>query len=494
MKKISYIIYLLSISLCSCEDFLTEQPVHNLTIDNAIQDYEGAQSVLNGMYATLSLTSSGSAGDFLGGTLYNSLSTQAGIVRAGGASWYSMSYNSTTSALGTFWQNWYGCVNAANAAIIAISALEEGKFPTPEEKTRMIAEAKCFRAFIHSHLLWHFGHFWEDDEYGILYREELSDMVNMIRPRLSVKESYEKIFDDLQAAITGLGDYTKATRLSRQMAQVLKVKLLLNRGWGNDYAEALTLTDEIIASAPAGFNMEVDMQHMYQEAWDSPEVLWARYLEDDGGRAYGEFGYSQQLIVAGDLYVDENTTPSSLKSFYPEFNNWLLNDARYATTMGWARYLNASGKLYFCPVKLARGGRQNMNDKFTTYYFRYPELLLMQAELRARTGASLSEAIAPINLMRSKRTNPQLPQLPVPTNEEELMELIFKEYCLELYAENGSDWLASLRIQKDGKPWFKSLKPDIDTEQITSNLYCWPIPSIETTVNYQIKPNPGFDN
>lgn len=494
MKKISYIIYLLCISLCACEDFLTQQPVHNLTLDNAIQDYEGAKSVLNGMYASLSLTNSGSTGDFLGGTLYNALSTQAGILRAGGNTFYSMTYNSSTTTLATFWQNWYGCVNAANAAIISISALDEGQFPTPQEKARMIAEAKCFRAFIHAHLLWHFGHFWKDDEYGILYREELSDMVNMIRPRLSVKESYEKIFDDLQAATTSLGDYTKATRLSRQMAQVLKAKLLLNRGWGNDYAEALTLVDEIIVSAPSAFNMEADMQHMYQEAWDSPEVLWARYLEDDGGRAYGEFGYSQQLITAGDLYVDDATIPSSLKSFYPEFNSWIQNDARYETTMGWARHLNASGKLYFCPAKLARGGRSNMNDKFTTYYFRYPELLLMQAELRARTGASLEDAIAPINLMRSKRSNPQLLQLSAPDSEEELMELIFKEYCLELYAENGSDWLASLRIQKNGQPWFKSLKPDIDTDQITSDLCCWPIPTTETTVNYQIKPNPGFDN
>ena len=54
-------------------------------------------------------------------------------------------------------------------------------------------------------------------------------MINVHRDRLSVKDSYQKIFDDLDAAIKDLGDYTTSKRLSRQLAQALKVKLLLNR-------------------------------------------------------------------------------------------------------------------------------------------------------------------------------------------------------------------------------------------------------------------------
>lgn len=78
----------------------------------------------------------------------------------------------------------------------------------------------------------------------------------------------------------------------------------------------------------------------------------------------------------------------------------------------------------------------DMNDKFTTYYFRYPELLLMQAELRARTGATIAEALAPINTLRNNRTNPVLSQIPEPATRNELMDIIFKEYCLELFVEN----------------------------------------------------------
>ncbi|MEI3422885.1 MAG: RagB/SusD family nutrient uptake outer membrane protein [Butyricimonas faecihominis] len=160
--------------------------------------------------------------------------------------------------------------------------------------------------------------------------------------------------------------------------------------------------------------------------------------------------------------------------------------------MGWARRQNVNGQQYFCPTKVARGGRADMNDKFTTYYFRYPELLLMQAELRARTGATIAEALAPINTLRNNRTNPVLSQIPEPATRNELMDIIFKEYCLELFVENGSEWFASLRFEKDGNPWFKTLKPDVS--DVSTNKYCWPIPAVETNVNSQIKPNPGFDN
>src|SRR5690606_9676531 len=51
------------------------------------------------------------------------------------------------------------------------------------------------------------------------------------------------------------------------------------------------------------------------------------------------------------------------------------------------------------------------DEKYAAYYFRYPELYILKAELLARTGSSVEEAIAPINTMRALRTNPVLPAL-----------------------------------------------------------------------------------
>lgn len=491
MKNIKYItIILLAALATSCDNFLTENPPYNVTVDNAIRNYDDAQAAIIGMYSSLNLGSRTSTSDFFGGRLYCTLASQAGTTKAvGGIAHYNMTYNSTTASFGVFWQNWYACINAANLTIMGIEKLDVSKFPSAVEKERMLAEAKCFRAWVNAHILWCFGHFWKDDEYGILYRTEMANMTNIYIDRLSVRESYEKIFDDLKD-VDLLDDYSSSKYLSKQMGQALKAKILLNRGWEGDYAEALQLVETILATAPADFKMDPDMKNMYNDAWDSKEVLWARYLESSGtARAYGEGSYSLSLIASGDSNKND---PSSLLSFYSVFDSWLTDDNRFDVTMGWARYLSATGVEYFCPTKLARGGRANMNDKFTTYYFRYPELLLMQAELRARTGKTIAESIEPINTMRGNRTNPILPQIPVPANKEDLMYIIFKEYCLELYTENGSEWFASLRFQRDNDTWLQILKPDV--LNIPETNFCWPIPSVETSVNHNIKPNPGYDN
>ncbi|MEN6617920.1 MAG: RagB/SusD family nutrient uptake outer membrane protein [Rikenellaceae bacterium] len=498
MKKISKIILVIfaTLAFTSCEKFLSLTPPHKLVVDNAVTSYDGAVSILNGMYASLSTGSGSSTSDFFGGSPFCALSSQAGVGRASGVAYYNMSYLSTQSAFSTYWQQWYACVNASNAAIVGISELPENKFPTANDKAVMLAEARTFRAWVYSHLLWCFSHYWADDEYGVLWREEIANFNNIFVNRISVKESYEKIFADVDEGIKYLGDYTSSKRLSKQMAQVIKAKLLMNRGWSGDYADALTLVNNIISSAPAAFKMDPDMKKMYNDAWDSNEVLWARYMEENAGRAYGEGTYSQIIIQAGDAWSTANqNNPSSLKSFYPEFDTWITADPRFAQTMGWARAISATGILYFCPTKLARQGRATtdlMNDKFTTYYFRYPELYLMQAELRARTNENIASCIEPINIMRSKRTNPVLDPLPVPASRDELMEVIFKEYCLELYMENGSEWFASLRFRKNNQPILYLLKPDITP--VDENKHCWPIPSTETTTNKQIKPNPGYDN
>ena len=89
----------------------------------------------------------------------------------------------------------------------------------------------------------------------LLWREEIADFNNIFADRISVKESYENILADVEEGIKNLPDYTTSKRLSKQMAQVIKAKLLMNRGWAGDYAAALAIVNDIIATAPALFKM-----------------------------------------------------------------------------------------------------------------------------------------------------------------------------------------------------------------------------------------------
>ena len=46
MKRIIYIL-IFGFILSSCDDFLTEEPVHKQTLENAVVDYDGAQNIIN---------------------------------------------------------------------------------------------------------------------------------------------------------------------------------------------------------------------------------------------------------------------------------------------------------------------------------------------------------------------------------------------------------------------------------------------------------------
>ena len=476
MKRIGLYILSISLLLSGCDSFLDQSPKHQLTIDNAVSDYSSALNIVNGMYSRIQ-------GGNLGGYISLPLAAQAGIYK-GYDDFYNMNYHQGKNDNNEIWKQYYSCVNAANAAIIAISALDVSKLPSPEEKNRLIAEARCFRAFVNTHLFWLWGHWWADDsdKYGLLYRDQVSNLANLQVARLNVGESYTKIFEDIDYAIQNLNDYKSSYYVSRQLAQALKAKILLYRGRQGDYAEALNIVEDILSTAPATFRMEPDMKKLYEDAWDSPEVLWTRYLEERGGydsRAWNEYPYS--------VDISYNTA-----EFREVVNDWIINDPRYIVNSDSVRSPETwDTSKRKCLVKLYHRGRNDgPNDKYATYHFRYAELYLMKAELKARLNPNdIQGALAPLNEMRAKRTNPVLPALSA-ANQDELMEVIFREIVNELLLENGSEYFASLRFIKDGKPMIYALKPDVN---VSENKYCWPIPSDEMRNNLIMIQNPDLD-
>jgi hypothetical protein len=482
MKKRYYLPLLIVLACTSCEKFLDQAPKYNLTLENAVTDYNGALNVLNGIYSVVADQAN------LGGVIPCRLSSQGGFYQ-----YYTTEYNAAYQAShgNATWQAYYTLVNAANAAIEALTGLADNKYPTPMRKAEMLAEARGLRAWANANIFWLFSHWWaaDDSEYGLLYRDQMANLSNLQVGRLTVGDSYTKIFEDLDAAIETMPNFTSSRYFSRQMAQVLKAKLLLYRGAmrnnSQDLQDALTLISTIKRDAPATWSMEADIVEMYAAGWESEEVLWARYLGDKSNVSYSEFDYSYNIGYRNVYY----TLP----------DGWLKADPRYPLVMGDARAPETwDVSIQFTPVKLYHGGRyETPNAPYTAYYFRYAELYLMEAELKARLdNYTVAEALASLNEMRAKRTNPVLPPLAA-TNKKELLRLIFQEIWVEQFLENGSEYFASLRFINDtdaspaqGKPWIYTLKPDIN---FTENHYCWPVPEAELNKNLQMTPNPGYD-
>ena len=468
------------LTFCSCNDFLDQQPKHSLTKENAVRDYSGAKNIVNGVYGVFSSSST------WGGTIYSNLHCMAGFWDYS-SQMVNMGYTQSSNGTSSCWSDIYNCINAANAAIEGCTSLADDKYPSIEAKNQLLAEARCFRGFCNLELLWLFGHWFDkpDSPYGILYRDKTSELSNLMIGRSTVGESYQLILDDLTFAEEHLGNYESARKLSKQFAQALHAKLLLVRGWEGDYTEALQLVNSIMAEAPTSFMMESDITQLYTKGWDSKEVLFSRYLGDKTDEYYGMAGYD--FIYSYGLYYN--------KEFTDIPQRWLDEDERHDLTFGTARAPetwddrtsdNVLTKLYH------RGRYEGKNDMYATYIFRYAELYLMKAELLARTNPSdIEGALAPLNEMRANYVNPIMKPITGIKTHQELMDAIFKEIVVTLFMENESPWFASLRFEKDGKPWINTLKPDIN---FSSNQYCWPIPDAEIIAHSNpIEQNPGLE-
>lgn len=241
--------------------------------------------------------------------------------------------------------------------------------------------------------------------------------------------------------------------------------------------------------------MESKLEDVYTKAWDSNEVLFARYLENNGSRTIAAgYNYTNGLVYAGNrLPLGPGGQLTAGVTYGLE---WFEKDPRWPIITGEVRAAETWDESYFFTFKkLARLGKVGgelanpRDEKYAAYYFRYPELYIMKSELLARLGASIDEAIEPINLMRSKRVSPILPDVKVNTHGE-LMDAIFQEWVAETFLENGSEFFASLRFNKNGKKYIEEIKSDVVFEQ---NRICYPIPYEEMLSNKLISQNPGLN-
>src|SRR5690606_35748175 len=120
--------------------------------------------------------------------------------------------------------------------------------------------------------------------------------------RISVGESYDKIIEDLDYGIQKLPDYSNGKRVSKQLAEALKAKLLLYSGRDNDYKDALQLVNSVIGKAASvGLALEPSLTSLYERSWDSNELLFCRYREatDDVISAYNyTYGYNYATLTA----------------------------------------------------------------------------------------------------------------------------------------------------------------------------------------------------
>ena len=510
MKNKILLILCAVLIFASCEDFLKESPKHQWDANMAVSNYDGAKKAVTGIYGRFM------TGDALGTDMAGRLCCKLYLTLCSSFPYEKDLTYTATNTPTTVWSKAYQGINSANFAIEQISKLSDNIFPSAKAKNELLGEAYFLRGYLHSLVMLNYCYWWTDDDsspYGVIYRDEVAYPENVNTPRSTVGDSWKSIFDDIDFGIENMSStFTTPRRVSQIFAKAWKAKLLMVRG---EYEDAQDLIDEALAALPAaGIAMQSDMAEHYNQAWDSKENIFVRYLEDNENRTanagtfttrgaqYFASTATQRTDASGNAYWYPAQTAAQCGLNNPEALQWMRRDPRWTVITGVTRHPLANYRTYqWTFTKLFRKGEyQGMygspkDEKYAIYFMRVPELYIMKAECLAHNGASYADAIAPINQMRAQRTNPVLPQIAAPATEQAMWDLIFREYVAELILENGCEFFASVRIpHSTGKSYLEAYRAARSQNTDFAKLQ-WPIPSAEIINNLALAgmQNPGQD-
>lgn len=461
-------VFLFCVLVAGCDSmFDKELPPHNLVGENAITNESSAEVALNGIYSYLTAYGTMSAyyisdNEYRTGLLDSAYRTDFeinGLLK--------FELNDENSYVSAPWQLVYKMVNAANNFIYNVERLSESKFGQ-NRKTEMLAEAKFTRAFAHAFLLRRYGYFWDiNSVYGPIVRMEPSALSNNNQGRSSVKESYEKIFEDLDYAIKYGPVFYSKYRACATTAKAFKADLLMNRGAEGDYEEAIRLADEVIGSSE--FGLETKYGDVFTNGYNSKELMFTRHLKSVP-TMNANVGSLLRLFGGGTykpskLFL-EILTPKD-KRYEVTFDSMMVGNGTMAKkALIWKKHYVSSGN---CPM----------------YYMRVAQMYLIKAEAMARTKEPIKDCIDVLNILRERSENTLFDAVDYPSLDD-VLEEVFRENVRELSMENGAIFYLTVRYNEGGHRKLKDMNPNFQND----DQLCFPIPSAELEHNPSVKQKP----
>ena len=448
-----------------CEKELSAPPKNAKVEGNTIIDQQTSQIALNGAYFNFANATNITTG----WQMHQLLPAEfAGYIGYGFGS-FGVELNITKDAVGTFWNESYRALNAANGVIAGVNALADNVF-SGNRKKEILAEAKFIRAYSHFKILSYYAEWYKiSSTQGVLLRDELSTLTNILKKRSTVKESYDFILADLDEAIANGPAANPNHYATKWAAMALKMRVLINRGGTGDYATVIQLADQIMQN-PA-YELEPSQQNLFRVAGlASKEVILG--IKPQALQPSDPYNKTRQYWpAASSLYV----ATAALKDLYNDDprKSWIIGPA--------TPYQQYSPNTTYFSKYVAVGSAPTALTE-TDYVLRLTEVYLLKAEAIVRSGGSLTDAKALVHTIQQKGglTPANAPYIAVTgaLTPASLLVEIYKETSRSMVAEDGSEWMALLRLPFDT---VKALKPTI-TSQIQ---YIIPIPQAEFVYNPQ---------
>ncbi len=475
--RIYIFLSILALSTLACKKQLNVYPTTSIIDGNLITDSISAKAALNGVYYRFAN----------GGTDFNEVpiskwftimelipSELAGTViySSSDDGVYSYTFDTYTTQASTLWTYCYQIVNAANGFLKNIAEVSN---ISSNAKKEMVAEAKFLRAFANETLLLSYGQYYDTTStFGIILRTEFVNAETLTAARSNVADCYKNILSDLDDAIADLpATNTAKIYTNRTAAQILKARVLINRGSAQDLSNVVSVTDDILNNTP--FTLESSLKDIfYTKGLSSNEVVL-------GIQPYSNQNWKFYYLQYYGTY-SAKASNSTLYKDDPR-NTWYYADDQKGTIMG--RNLGKSileiTKYYNGPVvnPVSTGNCE------ISYAFRLSEAYLYKAEALATLNQDLNTAKTLFSTVLKNAGFTDVSWVNSIQTSSQLRYEIIKEEIKNFMMENGSDWYALRRLSMGQ---IATIQPLL-TSQTKMIL---PIPNSEITKNQKAAQNPGY--
>jgi hypothetical protein len=455
----------LAISQPACEKALNSPPSQAVVDNNLVVDQPSAEIALNGAYyrfAGVASVLSATSTRWFSHEVYPAL--MAGFMQYGFGA-VNMQNNINTPASTGDWALAYNILNAANGTIKGVDALAEGMF-SGSRKKEILAEAKFLRAYAHFYLLSYFAEWYKlESPYGVMLRKQPLQLSAGTDPRSSVKDSYDFILQDLDEAILNCPDNRPVYYVNKVAAKALKMRVLTARAQTTDYTTIINLANDIMGNTK--YQLEPSLKDLFQvKGIASTEVLLGvtPFTSQQGQKSIFEYVQSSVYLATKafrDLYQNDPRSTWMYRKVTTSPTTSLSVDSFYVSKFSGAKYEDI-------------------------YAFRLTEVYLLKAEAIARSGGSLEDAKTLLKTVMGKAGVTDFTAVNNATNKDDVIYQIYLEFCRNMTAEDGIEWMALLRLPFDK---VKQIRPTITSQ----TQYIFPIPATEFQLNPSIgEQNPGY--
>jgi len=349
-----------------------------------------------------------------------------------------------------FWAEHYIVIVRANTVLDKIPNIDMDE----TIKSSILGEAKFLRAFTYFDLVRMYG--------GVPIITEIQDFFSDFEvPRATAEQVYDLIIADLKEAIATLPDTrnsAEAGRATSGAAKALLTKVYLTT---KDYAEAMELAREIIASG----------RYRLMDTYDEN---WLKETSDNNEESIFQLQYTG---------CGPQGTGNALQAFFAPFGQGITKNSD-----GWGSQTATSGQADGQGTTIADAFEENDSRKYHTIMTPgdfYPminseDVLLSLAEAACATGGGISITPDVLEAFNAVRIRANLEPVTAVTTE-----MVFQERRVEFAFEN--------------QRWFDLLRAGTTLEvmrlhgkSLEEHNLLFPIPNEELVVNKNLTQNPGY--